>query len=84
MISVVEEDTLKGTAQSHFNATYITSAQIIKELKISRAAFLYARRSGKLPGEIVVNDGRLYLWEKEQIQAYLDAWKIILDARRGS
>jgi hypothetical protein len=68
--------------QKHFDEIYITAAQIIKDLKVTRSAILYARRSGKLPPPIVLNDGRLMIWQKSLVQPYLEAWKIILTTRR--
>jgi hypothetical protein len=70
-------------AQRAFDEKYITAGQIMRDLKISRAALLYARRCGKLPEPIVVNEGRLFVWSREIVQAQLDAWKLELKARRG-
>ena len=70
-------------AQERFNDTYITSTEIMRDLKISRASLLNARRNGRLPDAIVVNDGQLYMWEREKIEGYLHAWKTILQCRRG-
>ena len=71
-------------AQMQFDKKYITASEIMKEVKISRAALLYARRSGNLPPpSVLTNDGRLYIWERELIQPYLTAWKLALTERRG-
>lgn len=69
--------------QQEFDAKYITATEVMQRLNISRTALLYARRSNKLPQPIVVNDGRVFIWERQVIQSYLDSWKMILDARRG-
>lgn len=74
---------LPSAAQLYFEQTYITAAQIIRELGISRSALLYARRRGLLPDPIIINDGRIYIWEREHIQENLDAWKRMLDIRKG-
>jgi hypothetical protein len=71
------------TAQLRFNRTYITSTEIMQNLQISRMALGYARKTGKLPGAIEVNDGMLFIWERAPIEPYLNAWKIVLDARRS-
>jgi hypothetical protein len=76
--------TQPSAAQIHFENTYITSAQIMRDLNVSRSALLYARKRGLLPDPIVINDGRILIWEKEHIQANIDAWKIMLDIRKGA
>jgi hypothetical protein len=68
-------------AQKAFDEKYITSGQILKEVKVTRAGLLNARRTGKLPAPIVVNDGHLLIWERLAIQPQLDAWKL---ARLGA
>ena len=70
-------------AQETFDNKYITSTEIIRELKINRTTLLFARRTGKLPEPIVVNDGRLYIWERASIQEYLSAWRVMLNAKRN-
>jgi hypothetical protein len=71
-------------AQIEFDSKYITAAEIIKTLNITRSNLLYARKTGKLPVDpIILNEGRLFIWERQKVQHYLDAWHIILDARRG-
>lgn len=75
--------TQPSAAQKYFEDTYITAAQIMRDLGISRSALLYARKRGVLPDPIVINDGRIYIWEKKHIQANLDAWKLMLDIRKG-
>jgi hypothetical protein len=73
----------KIKAQAIFDSTYITAHQIMSDLEISRPALLYARRSGKLPDPIILNDGRLYIWELKDIQVTLNEWKEALNTRRG-
>jgi hypothetical protein len=70
-------------ATIRFNEKYITAAEITKDLNISRSNLLYARKTGKLPGAININDGYLFFWEREAVQPYLSAWKIMLTTRRG-
>lgn len=69
-------------AQARFDAMYITSTALMQEVGVSRTAMLYARQRGWLPGAIVVNDGQLYLWEREAIKPYLEAWKLITGTRK--
>jgi len=75
---------VQNHAQERFNETYITSTEIMRSLGISRATLLNARRTGRLPEAIVVNEGQLYMWERNTISDYLQAWKTILVCRRGA
>ena len=70
-------------AQINFDKTYITSTQIMRDLCVSRAGLLYARQRGLLPEPIAVNDGQLFIWERATVMTYLDAWRVILNVRRG-
>lgn len=85
MSSNSENQTNTGelTAQEKFDQEYISASEIMQELSISRPALQYARITGKLPCAIEVNDGRLFLWERKKIRPYLDAWKLMLETRRG-
>jgi hypothetical protein len=64
-------------AQVRFDKAYITASEIMRELDIQRSSFLHLRRSGKLPDPIVVNEGRLFIWEREVVRPYLDAYKMM-------
>ena len=66
-----------------FQEKYITSSEIMSFLGISRAGFLYGRRSGKIKQQpIVVNDGRLFIWERATVQADVAAWKLEITERK--
>lgn len=80
---MINLETPKETAQDRFSRIYISSAEIQKKLELTRSALLYARKTGKLPGAIDVSEGRIFVWERETIQPYLDAWQMVLNARRG-
>jgi hypothetical protein len=69
-------------AQARFDAMYITSTALMQEVGVSRTGMLYARQRGWLPNAIVVNDGQLYIWEREPLQPYIEAWKLIIGTRR--
>ncbi len=73
-----------NNAQAEFDAKYITASEIMRELGISRPTLKYARTTNKLPSPIVLNEGTLFVWERDSIKPYLDAWKLLLTARRGS
>lgn len=72
-----------NTAQFEFDQKYITASEIMKYLGITRPTLRYARDNNKLPSPIVLNDGNLFVWERETVKPYLDAWKLNLNARRG-
>ncbi|MBN6046745.1 hypothetical protein JYK13_22620 [Citrobacter sp. ku-bf4] len=71
------------TAQQEFDETFITSSEIGKELDVCRATIVNARRRGLLPEPIVVNGAQIYIWKRDIVRPYLDAWKVMLQARRG-
>ena len=68
--------------QQVFDSQYVTASEIMKFLGISRAGFLYARRSGKLPDPIVLNDGRVVMWKRDQVNTILQSWKETIEARK--
>ena len=72
------------TAQQRFDRFYIASAEICKELGVNRTTVLAAKKSGLLPDPVLVNDKLVCLWERERVRPYIDAWKLVLHARRGS
>ncbi len=71
------------SAQIEFDKTYISSAAIIEELGLNRASLRYARKTGKLPEPIVVTDGHIYLWLRSEVEPYIKAWRMVIDARRN-
>jgi len=71
-----------NAAQKKFDEHYITSSEIMKKLNVTRTTILAARNSNKLPDPIDIQ-GKIFIWERDKITPYLEAWKIILDARRG-
>ena len=70
-------------AQREFNERYITSSEIMQSMGVTRTTILLARRTGKLPNPIDIQ-GKIYIWERDKVKPYLDAWKIVLDVRRGA
>ncbi len=78
-----EQEVPQHEAQKFFDARYITGKEIMARLDLTRAALLGARRRKLLPEPIVVNDGQLFIWERATVRKYIDAWEIILKARRG-
>ncbi len=70
-------------AQREFDVKYITSSEIMEQLGVTRTAIFNARQTGKLPHPIDVQ-GQIFIWERQKVQPYLNAWKIVLDVRRGA
>jgi predicted DNA-binding transcriptional regulator AlpA len=70
-------------AQREFDERYISSTEMMASLGVTRTTILLARRTGKLPDPIDIQ-GKIFIWERDKVTPYLDAWKIILDARRGA
>ena len=67
-------------AQQRFNETYITASEIARIALVSRPSVMRARERSALPGAIAVGDGNIYIWEREALNHYLDAWLITLGA----
>jgi hypothetical protein len=76
-------DEQRVTAQDEFDANYITSSEICKELHITRATIVQGRRRGLLPDAVVINGAQILIWKRSAVQPYIDAWKLILQAKRG-
>lgn len=74
---------VEKTAQQEFDETYITSSEIGQELGVCRATLVNARRRGLLPDPIVVNGAQIFIWKRDVVRPYIDAWKLMLQARRG-
>lgn len=68
--------------QQQFDSEYITASEAMAYLGISRAGFLYGRRTGKLPEPIVLNDGRLFMWKRAEATVPLQNWKQAIDSRK--
>lgn len=69
------------TPQERFNRIYISSAEICRTLNVTRPTVLQARRRGLLPNPIMIPGCTLFVWERANIQPYLDAWRIMLSVR---
>lgn len=69
--------------QLAFDKQYISSSEIMKDLKVTRTALFTARMTGKLPDAINIQ-GKIFLWERCKVQPYLEAWKMVLNVRRGA
>jgi predicted DNA-binding transcriptional regulator AlpA len=70
-------------AQERFNQQYITSAEIAAECHVSRPSVMRARERRMLPEPIAVGEGNIYIWERQTVRPFIDAWKLTLAAKRG-
>lgn len=77
--------TVSPETKESFTEKYITSSEIMDYLCISRAGFLYGRRSGKIKAApIIINDGRLLIWERKLVEEDLHVWKTALNVKAGN
>lgn len=82
-IDLLTPDTLDLTPQELFDERYITGSEIQHTMNVSRSSVLLARRRGMLPDPIVVKGARAFIWERDKVTPYIEAWKISLASRRG-
>lgn len=71
------------TAQQRFDRVYITSTEICKDLRVARSVLLGARRRNLLPEPIAINGRSIYVWERAHVSPFVEAWRIMLSARRS-
>ena len=64
-----------------FRENYITSGEIARDMGVSRVTVMHHRKAGHLPGEIEMNNGQVFIWERRLIQPYIDAWKRVRENR---
>lgn len=74
---------LHNTAQAEFDKRYITTSEIMSLMGVTRTTVFTAKNTGKLPDPIDVQ-GKICIWERDKVDPYLSAWKIVLDVRRGA
>jgi predicted DNA-binding transcriptional regulator AlpA len=74
-------------AQQEFDAKYVSSTEICRELGVTRATILNARRRGALPEPVRIDrpDGspHVLLWLRDTVTPYIEKWRAQLDARRA-
>jgi len=72
------------SAQQRFDRLYITSAEICRDMQVSRPTVLAARRRGLLPDPVSVCGASIFIWERATVEPYLAAWRVILGVRRAA
>ena len=60
--------------ESRFNAQYISSAEICKQMKITRAGLTKAITRGTFPPPLKLEFG-VHLWQRDEIELKLVEWK---------
>lgn len=71
-------------AQARFDRAYISSGEICRRVRVSRATVLQARRRGLLPDPVAIDNANVYVWEREAVEPYLAAWELLLGVRRNN
>ena len=70
------------TAQKEFDDLYITSSEICRRLRITRASITSAKNKNQLPDPIMV-ENHLTMWKRGFIEPYIEAWEKKRNARIG-
>lgn len=68
--------------QQEFEATYMTTTDIMEELGVSRAAVFYARERGQLPPPIRLKGCQVFVWKRTAISEALAKWAQSLNSKR--
>lgn len=76
-------DMPQSPAQNHFNMRYISSVEICERLRINRSTITNALKRKKLPGPIRINGVNIHLWEREQVEPFLEAWETARKFNQG-
>lgn len=69
-------------AQQEFDKLYVTSSEIARRLRVTRAAIIQARAKNQLPDPIMV-ENHLTIWKREFIEPFVEAWQKKRNARIG-
>ncbi len=83
MSDIVSNRDKEIAAQQRFDEVYICSVEIESLLNVSRSNIFYARNRGIIPNPIQVGGSNMYVWEREFLEPYLEAWKLKLKIKRG-
>lgn len=77
-------DQADKTPQQVFDETYISASEICRTLDVTRCSVTNAQKRGLLPEPIKLEQGGAYvcLWLRGQVQPALDAWALMLAARK--
>lgn len=76
-------ETTTPSPQQLFDEQYISTMEMCKELGVNRASITNAIKRKFLPEPIVVSQSQMHLWERPVVRPILDAWKLVLKARKS-
>lgn len=71
-------------AQTEFDRKFITSSEVCERLRVTRVAIHIRRKNGKLPNAIVIGPALVTLWERDDIEPFLQEWQEHLTKRRSA
>jgi hypothetical protein len=75
------------TPQEEFDAKYISSTEICRDLGVTRASIVNARNRNALPEPVQVRrangDPHIMLWLRDEAAPFLERWKAELAAGRA-
>ena len=76
--------TAAQAAQQQFDEKYISAREICESLEVSRSSITNAQKRGLLPDPIrlEIGDCHVCLWDRAEVTANLEAWRLMLQARR--
>ena len=80
---MIEENTTISAEQNAFNEEWVVTAEICKELDVTRASIVYAHRRGLLPEPIIIPGTKSYIWKREDVTPYVRRWQEKLIEKRG-
>lgn len=73
-------------AQRDFDAKYVSSTELCRDLGVTRSTIVNARRRGVLPPPVQISrpDGspHVMLWLREVVAPHLEKWRAELAERR--
>jgi hypothetical protein len=76
------------TPQEEFDAKYITSTEICRDLDVTRASVTNARDRGALPEPVRINrangDPHIMIWLRAEAEPHIAAWRLELQAKRAA
>lgn len=70
-------------AQAEFDTVYISSNEICLRLDINRSSLAYQRRLGRMPGAVQVPGSNMFVWKREAIEPFVQAYEAKLKMTRG-
>lgn len=73
-----------STPQERFDSQYISSREIVQRLGVTRPTVSQAHKRGLLPSPIIIAESQIYIWERAAVEPMLQAWALMLNAKRAA